>query len=154
MPNRGGGEPIEFDKAAARADTPGPGSEDNGPAPVSGVRVPCKPTAAWLGVGICRTVGVLDNGPEGTGETNRAVDVARGIGLPCERPLPELGEEEIGTGKGRGDEPSSGVDMILKKLGRPLLSRYHVDKKFRNKKVQYREVWLLIYFKVKYLMRQ
>jgi hypothetical protein len=122
VPNRGGCEPIELDRAAASADTPGPDSGDAGATPASGVKGPGEPAAAWLGVGICRIIGVLDNWPEGTGEASRAVDVARGIELPCEPPLAELGEDDIGTGEGRGNEPSRGVDMILKKLGRLLLS--------------------------------
>jgi hypothetical protein len=52
VPKRGGGEPIEFERAAASADTPGPGSEDAGANPASGVIDPGKPAAAWLGVGI------------------------------------------------------------------------------------------------------
>ena len=38
---------------------------------------------------------------EGTGEANRAVEVARGTELLDGRPLKELGEEDIGTGRGR-----------------------------------------------------
>lgn len=112
MPKRGGGEPIEFESAAASADTPGPGSEGAGAMPASGVIDPGERVAGWLGVGICRMFGVPGNWPEGTGEVNLAVDSARGIGLPDERPLAEPGEDDIGTGKGRGKEPSQGVDMI------------------------------------------
>jgi hypothetical protein len=51
---------------------------------------------------------------EGTGEANRAVDVALGTGLPDERPLFEPGEEAIGTGRGlEGEAPSLGVDIVL-----------------------------------------
>lgn len=51
---------------------------------------------------------------EGTGEANRAVEAARGRGLPDNRPLVELGEEDIGTGRGRAeDSPSRGVDMVF-----------------------------------------
>lgn len=123
MPKRGGDEPIEFERAAASADIPGPGSEDAGATPASGVKDPVQPDVIWLGVGICRTVGVPGNWPEGTGEANRAVDVARGIELPCERPPAEPGDEEIGTGRGREDELSPGVDMILKKIQQVALSR-------------------------------
>jgi len=52
---------------------------------------------------------------EGTGEANRAVEVALGTGLPDKRPLFEPGEDAIGTGRGRGDDgdpPSRGVDMV------------------------------------------
>jgi hypothetical protein len=56
------------------------------------------------------------------------VDAARGIGLPDECPLAEPGEDDIGTGKGRGDEPSRGVDMVSEMLGELLLAREHVDK--------------------------
>ena len=40
---------------------------------------------------------------EGTGEANRAVDAALGIGLPADRPLfepGEAGEDAIGTARG------------------------------------------------------
>jgi len=40
VPKRGGGEPIKFEKAAASADTPGPGSEGAGAIPASGVNDP------------------------------------------------------------------------------------------------------------------
>lgn len=51
---------------------------------------------------------------EGTGEANRAVDVALGTGLSDERPRFEPGEEAIGTGRGQEeDSPSRGVDMVL-----------------------------------------
>lgn len=53
---------------------------------------------------------------EGTGEANRAVDAALGIGLPAKRPRIEPGEdgeEAIGTGRGCvEDEPSLGADMV------------------------------------------
>lgn len=39
MPNVGGGLPNEFDRAAARADTPGSGSEEWG-GPARGVKLP------------------------------------------------------------------------------------------------------------------
>lgn len=117
VPKRGGGEPIELERAAASADTPGPGTEEAGATPASGVINPGERVGAWLGVGICRTVGLPGNWPEGTGEANLAVDAARGRGLPDGRPLPEPGEDDIGTGNGRGDEPSRGVDMILEMLG-------------------------------------
>ena len=112
VPNRGGGEPREFDKAAASAETPGPGNEEVGAAPASGVIEPCKPPSPWLGVGICRTVGLPGNWPEGTGEANRAVVVARGTEPLCERPL-ESGEEEMGTGNGLEEETSRGDDILL-----------------------------------------
>lgn len=48
------------------------------------------PVDAWPSVGIWRTGGVPDVLCEGTGEANRAVDVARGTGLPGRRPLKEL----------------------------------------------------------------
>jgi hypothetical protein len=51
---------------------------------------------------------------EGTGEANRAVDVALGIGLPTARPRFDPGEEAIGTGRGlEEDSLSLGVDMML-----------------------------------------
>lgn len=57
---------------------------------------------------------------EGTGEANRAVDAALGIGLPATRPLVEpgeAGEDAIGTGRGCvEDEPSLGADMVAPPL--------------------------------------
>lgn len=56
---------------------------------------------------------------EGTGEANRAVEVALGIGLPDNRPRNELGakepgEDDIGTGKGLADDsPSFEDDMVI-----------------------------------------
>jgi hypothetical protein len=102
VPNRGGGEPIEFDKAAASAETPGPGTEDAGAIPASGVMEPGEPLVGWLvvGVGICLIFGLPGNWPEGIGEANLAVNADRGIGLPDERPLAESGEDDMGTGKG------------------------------------------------------
>jgi hypothetical protein len=49
------------------------------------------------------------------GEASRAVDVARGTELPRERPLGEPGDDDIGTGSGRGDEegPSCEVDILI-----------------------------------------
>jgi hypothetical protein len=50
---------------------------------------------------------------EGTGEANRAVDAALGIGLPAVRPRNDPGEEDIGTGRGlEEDSPSLGVDIV------------------------------------------
>lgn len=40
MPKRGGDWPKEFDRAAARADMPGPGKDECGAAPASGVKLP------------------------------------------------------------------------------------------------------------------
>jgi hypothetical protein len=49
---------------------------------------------------------------EGTGEANRAVEAARGTGLPEERPLLEPGDDAIGIARGREDDaPSWGVDI-------------------------------------------
>jgi hypothetical protein len=57
---------------------------------------------------------------EGTGEANRAVDVALGTGLPDRRPRNDPGEEDIGTGRGlEEDSPSLGVDIV-----KPVLERY------------------------------
>lgn len=73
--------PIELEKAAASAETPGPVRDDCsvGP-PASGANespeVPAWPT------GIGRSVGVPDRWLEGTGDASRAVDVARGAELP------------------------------------------------------------------------
>lgn len=96
VPNLGGEWPIEFDRAAAKAETPGPGREALGAAPARGVALPpCE--AAVLGVGICLTVGV----PcpcEGTGEARRAVDACRGTEPLIERPLGEPGDADMGTG--------------------------------------------------------
>jgi hypothetical protein len=136
VPKRWGGEPIELERAAASADTPGPGSDDAGATPASGVIDPGDRVAAWLGVGICRTFGVPGNWPEGTGEASLAVDAARCRGLPDERPLHEPGEDDIGTGKGRGDEPSRGVDMILEMLGECCYLGSMLIKS-RNKKVRF-----------------
>lgn len=74
--------PIELEKAAASAETPGPVRDECsvGP-PASGVNEP--PAApAWPDLGICCNVGVPDKWPEGTGDASRAVDVARGAELP------------------------------------------------------------------------
>lgn len=119
VPKVGGGLPNEFERAAARADTPGPGTEEWG-VPARGVRLPDScPGPVWLGVGICWTRGVLTGLCEGTGEANRAVDVALGIGLSDNRPLNELdvkepGEDDIGTGRGLADgSPSFEDDMVI-----------------------------------------
>ena len=55
MPNRGGDWPKEFDRAAARADMPGPGMEELGAGPANGVKLPASsgPTPYLFGVGIC-----------------------------------------------------------------------------------------------------
>jgi hypothetical protein len=56
---------------------------------------------------------------EGTGEANRAVDVARGTGLPVERPRNDPGEDDIGTGRGLEDNsPLLGVDILRLELER------------------------------------
>jgi hypothetical protein len=117
VPNRGGGEPMELERAAASAETPGPGRDDSVAGPARGVKAPGKSIPTWLGVGICRTDGVPGSWPEGTGEANRAVEVARGTELTCERPLAEPGEDATGTGKGREEEPSRGVDMASVEVG-------------------------------------
>lgn len=110
--------PNEFERAAARAETPGPGTEEWG-GPARGVKLPDSeaPAPVWLGVGICGTRGVPTGLCEGTGEANRAVEAALGIGLPDNRPLNEPGvnepgEDDIGTGRGLADElPSFEDDM-------------------------------------------
>lgn len=57
---------------------------------------------------------------DGIGDDNRAVDVARGIEVPYERPSMELGvgEEPVGTGSGLEEEPLVGVDMAMGVVGR------------------------------------
>jgi hypothetical protein len=74
--------PIELEKAAASAETPGPVRDECsvGP-PASGVNEsPAVP--AWPDTGICRSVGVPDKWLEGTGDASRAVEVARGAEVP------------------------------------------------------------------------
>ena len=104
VPKRGGDWPNELDKAAARAEIPGPGKEWLGAGPANGVKLSTlsDPIVAFLfGVGICCTRGVPDRLFEGTGEARRAVEVALGTGLPDSRPRKEPGEDGIGTGNGR-----------------------------------------------------
>lgn len=103
MPNLGADWPSEFDNAAARADIPGPGTEEVDAAPARGaglwVREPSCPI--WPGVGIWRIWGVSVALLEGTGEANRAIDVALVTESTRGRPLAELGEDDIGTGSAR-----------------------------------------------------
>lgn len=65
---------MEFDRAAASAETPGPGMEDPGAAPAKGAADSCG--AIEFAGGICLSGGVL--WPlfelEGTGELSLAVD--------------------------------------------------------------------------------
>lgn len=53
---------------------------------------------------------------EGTGEANRAVEAVRGTRGLLDRPLKEPGEEDVGTGTGRGleedDSPFWEFDMM------------------------------------------
>jgi hypothetical protein len=119
VPNLGGVWPNEAERAAAKAETPGPGKEEWGAAPARGVRLPfC--CSGCPGVGIWRICGVPSVLWDGTGEDNRAVEVALGTGLPDNRPLCDPGEDAIGTGRGReeGDPTSLGVDIV------PLFSNY------------------------------
>jgi hypothetical protein len=67
--------------------------------------------ATWPGMGICRTLGVPAR-LEGTGEFSRAVEATRGAEVPKERPLFEPGDDDIGTGRGRGLDPPRNDDMI------------------------------------------
>lgn len=70
---------------------------------------------------------------EGTGEeANRAVEAARGTGLPVERPLkePDGLPEVMGTGCGRDDEPLPGEDMLV------LISEMMMGSRERTRVVQ------------------
>lgn len=103
MPNLGGDWPND-ERAAARAETPGPGSEEWGATPARGVRLP---DCCSRCPGIWRTWGVPEV-LEGTGEDNRAIEAALGTGLPDCRPRDDPGEDAIGTGRGREEgDPTS-----------------------------------------------
>lgn len=98
---------MECESAAARADMPGPGTEEWGAAPARGVKLPGEldvsiPT--WFGVGICRTWGVPDVWFEGTGEASRAIEAALGTDPAEARPLLEPGDDANGTGRGREED--------------------------------------------------
>lgn len=82
VPNRGGEVPRELDKAAARAETPGPATCEPGPG--SGVKWP---EAASSPAGGCRLF--AGDEPSATGEASRAVDSAR----PKDRPRNEPGDD-------------------------------------------------------------
>lgn len=120
MPKVGGEWPNECERAAARADTPGPGTDEWGAVPARGVKLPdnCEDVPVWLGVGIWGTRGVPTGLCEGTGEANRAVEAARGTGLPDSLPLKDPGEDDIGTARGAADgSPSFEVDIVLLEIG-------------------------------------
>lgn len=119
MPNLGGDDPNEFDRAAARADTPGPIALDPVGPPASGVRLPEWILSPWPAAGICCTGGVPISWA-GIGEARRAVDSARGVeAMAGERPRKEPGEVDMGTAaEGGGDNGAlSGFDMFAKYTG-------------------------------------
>ena len=87
--------PIELESAAARAETPGPGTLD--PAPASGAGGPASESFP-LGCEVC--CGGVPNPWEGIGEANLAVASARGIDVLIDRLRNEPGEAGLGTGKG------------------------------------------------------
>jgi hypothetical protein len=100
VPNLGGDVPSEFDRAAARAETPGPAKVGLEPAPGSGELLPDGSFATWPSVGICCT-GDVPKGCVGTGEASRAVDSARESDGAVDRPRCDPGDEDMGTARGR-----------------------------------------------------
>jgi hypothetical protein len=103
----------EADKAAARADIPGPGC-DEAAGPARGVTLLAyEPLVkGWLGVGIWRTGG--EPACERIGDAaNRAIEAALGALLGDARPLLGPGEVERGTGRGLVEDAlSRGSDMV------------------------------------------
>lgn len=86
-----------LDKAAAKAETPGPAECD--PAPGSGGKAPASPRSIGIGVGV----------PDGcccgsTGVARRAMLSARGIDVPSSRARNELGRKEPGRKEPPGEE--------------------------------------------------
>lgn len=103
VPKRGGEPPYVLDKAAARAETPGPA--DCEPAPSSRVPASASPPPS-IGIG----VRVPDGGCcGGTGEARRAMLSARGIEVPKERARNELGRKEPGRKEPPGEEERPGM---------------------------------------------
>lgn len=78
VPNLGGAVPKEFDKAAAKADIPGPAPGPGGlaPTPERGVEAPDPSSVRGEMIGPTR--GGVPNVCVGSGEANRAVASARG----------------------------------------------------------------------------
>ena len=78
VPYRGGDCPKELFNASASAEGPGPGkeSEPSAPGKRAGKSVGV-PTSVWFKAGTCRIKGLPTLGTLGTGEVNRAIDVAR-----------------------------------------------------------------------------
>ena len=73
-----------------------------GSIPASGV---CVPLVSRSGVGICRTVGVIDPKPDGTGEARRAIEVLREWDVePATGDLLPDNVEECARGTGLGCE--------------------------------------------------
>ena len=97
VPKRGGLVPIELESAAARAETPGPGTLDPA-APASGAGGPASESFS-LACEVCCGGGV-PNPWEGIGEANLAVASARGTDVLIDRLRNEPGEADLGTGKG------------------------------------------------------
>lgn len=79
VPCRGGEPPKELDKAAARADFPGPGTL--WPGPGSGLNLPELVASAGFGEADLNG-GVVPRVFVGTGEAKRAVASARGTEVP------------------------------------------------------------------------
>ncbi len=88
--------PNELESAAARAETPGPGTLD--PAPASGAGGPASESFT-LGCEVCCGGGV-PNPWDGIGEANLAVASARGTDVLIDRLRNEPGEAGRGTGQG------------------------------------------------------
>lgn len=118
MPSFGGVWLPDADKAAARADIPGPGCDEVA-GPASGViLLAYEPLAkGWLGVGIWRTGG--EPACERIGDAaNRAIEAALGALLGEARPLFRPGEEERGTGRGTVEDAlSRGSDIVSCSVG-------------------------------------
>ena len=104
VPKRGGEAPYVLDKAAARAETPGPAECDPAAPPGSGDNAP-SPSPPSIGIG----VRVPDGCGGGTGEARRAMLSARGIEVPNERARNELGRKEPGRKEPPGEEERPGM---------------------------------------------
>ena len=107
VPNLGGDDPYELERAAARADTPGPApgrTAEGVPAPASGVRLPGTGDDPFRGgTELGATGGVPNPREEVIGEAKRAVVPARGAEVPrnFEPRYEPWGDEDTGTPKGR-----------------------------------------------------
>jgi hypothetical protein len=138
VPKRGGLlRPNDSFNAEDSADSPGPGSDDCGGLsllPGSGVcATEGSSDASCAGVGIWRTAGDPPGRDEGTGEPNRAVEVAREK-LPATGELCPESREEDGTARGREDSGASSAMSFSRALGGqpvPLYMRSYVGSQVR-----------------------